>query len=298
MAERRMFAKSIIDSDAFLDMPDSAQLLYFHLGMRADDDGFVNQPKSIMRQCGAKDDDIRLLFAKKFVIPFESGVVVIKHWRIHNYIRKDTYTPTKYVDEKDSLRIDRNGAYTMSDLPSGRITAGASCDEPVTDPSRIRDDPLTQDRIGKVRTGKDNPPISPLGDQSESLDVETASGAGTPADHSTTSDRFEEFWAAYPRKTGKGAARKAWGKLKPGNKLFSKIMSAVEAQRQSDQWQRDHGQFIPYPATWLNQERWEDSPNVDPPPGKIRSYDIGELEEMSHFDLPEELRQPPDNEDG
>lgn len=114
MAQRRMFAKTIIDSDAFLDMPATAQLLYFHLSMRADDDGFINQPKSIMRMCGCKDDDIKILFAKKFVIPFESGIVVIKHWKIHNYIQKDRYTETKYKVEKSTLSLDENNAYTES----------------------------------------------------------------------------------------------------------------------------------------------------------------------------------------
>ena len=112
MAERRMFAKTIIDSDAFLEMPQSTQLLYFHLSMRADDDGFINNPKSIMRNVGCKEDDIRILAGKKFIIPFESGVVVIKHWRIHNYIQKDRYHETKYKSEKASLDLDENGAYT------------------------------------------------------------------------------------------------------------------------------------------------------------------------------------------
>ena len=113
MAERRMFAKTIIDSDAFLDMPQSSQLLYFHLSMRGDDEGFINNPKSIMRNVGCKDDDIKLLIAKKFLIPFDSGVVVIKHWRIHNYIQKDRFTPTKYQTEKAMLSLDENKSYTQ-----------------------------------------------------------------------------------------------------------------------------------------------------------------------------------------
>lgn len=143
MAERRMFAKTIIDSDAFLDMPASSQLLYFHLSMRADDDGFVNKPKSIMRMIGAKDDDLKLLFVKKFLIPFESGVVVIKHWKIHNYIRKDTYTETKYKEEKATLELDENSAYRVA----GEV------------PLQLRDEPVTstatQDRLGKERLGQD-----------------------------------------------------------------------------------------------------------------------------------------------
>ena len=112
MAERRMFAKTIVLSDAFLDMPLSTRCLYFTLGMLADDDGFVNSPKGIMRQVGASIDDLNLLAAKKFILDFESGVIVIKHWRLHNYIQKDRYKSTKYLDEKECLTVDERGVYT------------------------------------------------------------------------------------------------------------------------------------------------------------------------------------------
>lgn len=112
MAERRMFAKTIIDSDAFLEMPLSTQALYFHLSMRADDDGFINNPKKIQRMIGGCDDDLKLLIAKRFIISFESGVIVIKHWKIHNYIRTDRYKPTIYEEEKAQLSEKENKAYT------------------------------------------------------------------------------------------------------------------------------------------------------------------------------------------
>ena len=115
MAERRMFAKTIIDSDAFLDMPLSTQALYFHLSMRADDEGFINNPKKIQRMIGASDDDIKVLISKRFIIPFESGIVVIKHWRIHNYIRADRLVDTKYTDERRTLIVNENGAYSICD---------------------------------------------------------------------------------------------------------------------------------------------------------------------------------------
>lgn len=139
MAERRMFAKTIIDSDAFLDMPTSARLLYYDLGMRADDDGFVNSPKKIIRMTGASDDDLSVLIAKKFIIPFENGIVVIKHWRIHNYIRKDTYNETAYKEEKAMLVLDENKSYKLIE---------SKC-------IRAVDESLTQDRLGKVSIGKD-----------------------------------------------------------------------------------------------------------------------------------------------
>ena len=112
MAERRMFTQKIIDSDAFLDMPLSTQALYFHLNMRADDDGFVNNPKRIQRTIGASEDDLKLLVAKRFVIGFECGVIVIKHWRMHNTLRKDRYSPTQYQEELAMLDVKDNNAYT------------------------------------------------------------------------------------------------------------------------------------------------------------------------------------------
>ena len=113
MAERRMFAKTIIDSDPFLDMPLSTQALYFHLSMRADDDGFINNAKKIQRMIGASDDDLRMLAAKRFIIPFESGIVVIKHWKIHNYIRGDRKKDTVYPEEMALLTEKENGAYSL-----------------------------------------------------------------------------------------------------------------------------------------------------------------------------------------
>lgn len=112
MAEKRMFTQKIIDSDAFLDMPLSTQALYFHLNMRADDDGFVNNPKRIQRTIGASEDDLKLLIVKRFVICFENGVIVIKHWRMHNTLRKDRYAPTQYQEELSRLKIKENKSYT------------------------------------------------------------------------------------------------------------------------------------------------------------------------------------------
>ena len=135
MAERRMFAKTIIDSDAFLDMPLSTQALYFHLCMRADDEGFVNNPKKIMRMIGASEDDAKVLIGKKFIIPFDSGVIVIKHWRIHNYIRADRLKSTNYEEERAMLDVKDNGSYTLCQSSDSQMSA--------------------QDRLGKDRLGKD-----------------------------------------------------------------------------------------------------------------------------------------------
>lgn len=180
MAERRMFAKSIIDSDLFLDMPLTAQALYYHLAMRADDEGFVNNPNKIKRMTGASDDDLRLLTAKMFLISFESGVVVIRHWKLHNYIRKDTFKETLYTAERDRLRTSRSGEYEL--IPPEETSRSLPCESPVTGSSRSRDEALTQVRSGKVSTGEDSVGEVSIG--------EASAGEGTSADKPQKRARF------------------------------------------------------------------------------------------------------------
>lgn len=143
MAERRMFAKTIIDSDAFLDMPLSTQALYFHLSMRADDEGFINNPKKIQRMVGSSEDDLKLLTAKRFILAFDSGVIVIKHWKLHNYIRSDRFKPTMYLEEKSQLITKENKAYSVG------MTVGIPESDHLD----------TQVRLGKDRLGKDSKDI-------------------------------------------------------------------------------------------------------------------------------------------
>lgn len=131
MAERRMFSKQIIDSDAFLNMPLSSQVLYFHLAMRADDDGFVNNPQKITRMVGASPDDFNIIVAKKFILTFDNGVIVIKHWLMHNYIRSDRYKPTTYIEEKKSFNIKQDKSYTRS-------TVGIPSDIPLVSTGKVR----------------------------------------------------------------------------------------------------------------------------------------------------------------
>lgn len=115
MANKRMFTMKICDSDAFLDMPLSAQCLYFHLNMRADDDGFVGNSKRVAKYVGASEDDLKLLIMKRFVLTFDDGVIVIKHWRMHNTLSQNRYHETQYLEEKSMLRLKENGSYSLSD---------------------------------------------------------------------------------------------------------------------------------------------------------------------------------------
>ena len=135
MANKRMFSKQITTSDAFVDMPMSSQLLYFHLNMEADDDGFVSNPKRTIKIVGANNDDLKILLAKRFLLAFENGVVVIKHWLLHNAVRKDMYKETQYLEEKKTLQIKDNKVYTEL------------CNESVTSPLHR----LDKDRLEQVR---------------------------------------------------------------------------------------------------------------------------------------------------
>ena len=137
-----MFTKKITESDAFLDMPSSTQMLYFHFSMNADDDGFVNNPKKIQKMCGASDDDFKLLIAKSFIILFDSGIIVIKHWKMHNYIQADRYRQTDYVEEKSMLGIKSNKAYTL--------------DVSKMDTECIQNGYIGKDSIGKVSIDKNS----------------------------------------------------------------------------------------------------------------------------------------------
>ncbi len=171
MAERRMFTKKITESDAFLDMPLSAQALYFHINMAADDEGFVNNPRKIQRMINASDDDYNLLIMKSFLIAYDSGVIVVKHWKMHNYIQKDRFHPTVYQEEKRMLKVKENGSYTLdvNGMDTTCIQNGYRMD--------------TEVRLGKDSIGKVNNNMS---------DSRTALG-----------EIFEKLYKPYPKKKGK-----------------------------------------------------------------------------------------------
>lgn len=165
MAERRMFARTIVESDAFLDMPLSAQSLYIHLGMNADDWGFVNNPRSIRRMCGASEDDLRLLVAKKFILTFDSGAAVIKSWWVNNYVQSDRRHPTRYQEELETLFLDENKSYTTKDtgvLPADMFNRVSKVEPVCIQPVSKMDTKCIQSvskmdtevRLGKDRLGE------------------------------------------------------------------------------------------------------------------------------------------------
>ena len=173
MANKRMFCLDIVNSDAFLDMPLSAQALYFHLGMRADDDGFIGNPKSIQRLAGASQDDLMLLITKRFLIAFDNGVVVIKHWRMNNYIQKDRKKDTTYTELLNSLEVKENGSYTE------KKKMDTFCIQDVSEMD-------SQNSIDKISVDKD------------SIEIDNSCSSVDEA-----SEFFEKIWKEYPNKKGK-----------------------------------------------------------------------------------------------
>ena len=173
MANKRMFCLDIVNSDAFLDMPLSAQALYFHLGMRADDDGFIGNPKSIQRLAGASQDDLMLLITKRFLIAFDNGVIVIKHWRMNNYIQKDRKKDTVYIELLNSLEVKENGSYTEKKIMD------TVCIQDVSEMD-------SQISIDKDSIDKD------------SIEIDNSCSSVDEA-----SEFFEKIWKEYPNKKGK-----------------------------------------------------------------------------------------------
>ena len=221
MAQKRMFDKTITNSDKFLEMPVSTQNLYFHLSMNADDDGFVDNWKSIIKISGAKEDDLKLLIAKSYVIPFESGVIVIKHWRINNFLRKDRHIDTHYIEEMRQLEVANNNEYILKDWSTNG-----------------------QPSIDKNRIEKNN------------IYINTCSNE--QASNFTNNELFDLFWEAYPKKKNKGSAEKWFKSHKPTKELVDTMLEKIEQQKNTRDWQKNDGQFIPYPSTWLNAKAWED----------------------------------------
>lgn len=346
MAQKRMFDKTIIDSDKFLELPITSQALYFHLNMRADDDGFVDNWKSISRIVGAKEDDIKILIAKSFIIPFESGVIVIKHWRINNYLQKDRKKTTRHIEELQSLKelngeyfllengeisnilmlddenrekpewqIKRDEAYKNSSLPYSFLYKirnafnGSECPicHNVMSTSGIRKYIPTIQHLLPINKGgkheldniaiicyscnsslKDKITNNKLNNQevikkweeiindvsfytrSTSANIEENSIVENSIeyiypqnDESKHYSLFDIFWENYPKKLDKKNAKKSFDKINPDEELVGLMVEQINRFKDTNDWKKDDGKFIPYPSTWLNGKRWEDEFETD-----------------------------------
>jgi len=218
MATKRMFSKEIVGSDAFQDMPVSSQLLYFHLGMEADDDGFIGNPKKIARSLGVAEDDMKILIAKNFVIVFDSGVLVIKHHRINNNWDKHNCKRTLYLEEFNQIYIKENKAYTSDKTQGVKIQSEISL-KPVF-------------RIEENRREENK-------EMSEKSDAPS---------------QFDTFWNSYPKKELKKKSLEIW-KRKKLDKHLPEILAFIEKAKRTDRWKKG---FVKQPTTFLNNESWND----------------------------------------
>lgn len=250
-----MFAKTIVDSDQFLDMPLSTQALYFHLSMRADDEGFINNPKKVLRMTGASGDDFKLLIAKRFIIEFESGVVVIKHWRIHNYIQKDRFKRTMYQEEKSLLKVKDNKSYTLD----------TTCIQNVSSLD-------TQVRLGKDRLDN-NMSIS---DEILDGDFEEVKPEPKKQPKQLESD-FEKLWKLYPNKKGKQVALKAYKRAIKDGVSNKQIQDGIVAYKKYLTANGTDQQYMMHGGTFFNQRSWDDD------------WSISQYQPTKHEKVPENL---------
>lgn len=236
MAQKRMFTMKIVDSDAFLDMPLSAQCLYFHLNMRADDDGFIGNAKRIMRVIGCNDDDLKLLIAKRFVLAFEDGIIVIKHWRMHNCLTRTRYCETQYIEEKNQLFIKKNMAYSKS-----------------------HGVPLNDKNMAVVLENGDQDLSPDYFQDAEDQDVPEDRGPGGVEGWALGGRRnqypaeFEAFWEEYPKKVDKGQAHKKYLARVNEGYVPGDLLLAARNYRMACERERTPARYVKHAKTFLGE---------------------------------------------
>ena len=242
MAERRMFTKKITDDDHFLNLSSPAQALYLHLSMNADDDGFCNQITASMFKAHASVTDLEALLKNRYIYQFDSGVIVIKHWRMANALRKDRYTPTAFKNEMAMLKVSENGAYKLpdnNDMVAERLPNGC----------QLVAERLPQVSIGKVSIDKNNKNNISCNENSgiEVLDQKEM--------------WFKSFWEIYPKHQDKKKAKQKFLKICTNEKEYKAIMQGL--RNVLPLWAKKDTKYIPMPTTWLNGERWNDEVSVN-----------------------------------
>ena len=295
MADKRMFSNSVVMSDVFLDMPASARALYFTLGMSADDEGFVGNPKSIVRLCGASLKDLDILIEKRYLLKFPSEVIVIKHWKMNNIIRNDRSHETTYLEERSMLEIDNRGAYTEKgrhqDIQNGFefVHSQPSDRQPATKchPSDNQDDDAEEAHkqgIADTCQPNDNQVSTKCPPRLDKIRLDYIN-------INIYSAKFERFWELYPRKREKASAEKAfYDRIRAGEDPDKLIEAAQNYSDESVNIQREE-RFIKLPAKFLSKDKpYEDYYDENYRPLKVkkaiesdhtgRIYDFNDLERM------------------
>ena len=247
MAEKRMFTKKITDSDDFISLPSSAQALYFHLNQGADDDGFNNQIQNAIFKSHSDTNDLETLATKQFIIKFESGVIVIRHWRLHNTLRKDRYKPTDFQEEFKNLVSNENGIYTLSNggyqMVARRLPNGCRS----IDKNRL-------DKISNTYAHQD-------------ARVSENDSKNNALKDSDLKNEFEKLWESYPNKKSKNKAMKSYVKARKRTKnpvTYEQVEKGIEAYTQYIQEKGRDMQYVKHGSTWFNNECWNDDYTVEP----------------------------------
>ncbi len=229
---RRLFSSRITESGKFLKTPPSSQALYFHLNMHADDDGIVEAYK-VMKLTGSNEGDLKALVEGGFIIILNSDLVTyIPHWLEHNTIRADRKIDSIYIDLliKVVPEVDMLKSRPRADTQQGRLILGLNTGLSMDGTRTVHG--RREVKLSKDKLRQDNP---------------------LPPELS-----FECFYEKYPKHISRQTAKKSWDRINPSEDLARTIFQRLEVHKQSEQWVKDRGQFIPHPATWLNQRRWED----------------------------------------
>jgi len=240
MANRRMIARDVICNNSFITLPYSAQALFFQLTIDADDGGFVGSTERVLRTIGCTQDDMSALIEKGFVIRFDNDVIVMRHWKIANTVKNDRQT-TNFQNELAQLRIDTNKIYNLI-------------------PNNSRMETFGNEVIPKRTEGS---PKEPNQKEKKGTQFNIREKSAREGEHES-GEKFNRFWAAYPRKQKRSDAEKAFLNINPSDNLLETMLDALTVQKKSKQWINENGKYIPYPTTWLNGKRWEDEP---PPSG-------------------------------
>lgn len=242
-----MFTKKITDSDAFTELPPTTQSLYFHLCMGADDDGFSNQIRKAMFNAHADRNDFELLVTKKFIIPFDNGVIVIKHWRMHNLIKNDRYKETSYIEEKSTLILKDNGVYTVGTKVEPKWNQVGTQVEPQVS--------IGKDSLGEVSLVEDS-----LGKTIEQSEIA----------HDSLKERFEYLWELYPNKKGKKQAYAAFQRAVKKGTTVDEIRNGIKAYVRYIEESKIDSKYIKQGSTFFQQEAWND--DWTPPKNSVDKF--------------------------
>ena len=268
MAQKRMFSLNVVDTDNFLDMPVSARLLYYELGMRADDDGFVDNSKKILLFSGLKNDDLKILIAKNFIIPFETGVIVIRHWRMNNYLQNDRVKPTTHQQELKSLELDENNVYNKdttciqeTDIEDAKLLENTGTSKVDTDcihsidKNSINENSIDEGSIDEGSINNNQNLLIPTSFSKKEVEKQL-------------NKEFDKLWEYYPNKKGKDQAKNKYISARKNGTTYEEVAQGLKNYLNYIKSENIEPKFIKHGSTWFNQKSWNDDYKITSYPNK------------------------------